>query len=49
MANDTKRSNKKTYSAPTVKRWGSVADLTKTGLTRRGGDGKSGSVGSPGQ
>ena len=35
---------KKSYNAPSVKRWGTVEDLTKTGLTDNGGDGKIGSV-----
>ena len=41
MEKDTKR----VYVAPTLKRWGTVADLTKTGLTNESDDGKNGSVG----
>jgi hypothetical protein len=36
--------NRKAYIAPTVKRWGTVADLTQVGRTRVGGDAKEGSV-----
>ncbi len=39
---------KKPYETPEIKEWGSVADLTATGLTRPGGDLKAGSVLSPG-
>lgn len=34
---------KKTYTSPELKKWGKVSDLTKTGGTNPGGDGKSGS------
>ena len=40
---------RKVYVAPTIKRWGTVADLTKTGQTNPGGDGKGGSATSFGQ
>ncbi|HEX6386491.1 MAG TPA: hypothetical protein VF177_17605 [Anaerolineae bacterium] len=40
---------KKTYQKPTLNTWGTVADLTKTGQTHPGADGKSGSVVNPGQ
>ncbi len=45
----TKRENlqsaaKKVYAAPKLKEWGTVADLTKTGLTHSGDDGKIGSI-----
>jgi len=40
---------KKEYSRPELKNWGTVADLTQTGLTRPGDDAKSGSVLSQGQ
>lgn len=40
---------KKVYKKPEIKVWGSVKDLTKTGLTHPGGDGKIGSVPSMGQ
>ncbi len=36
---------KKVYAAPNLKEWGTVADLTKTGLTNSGDDGKIGSIG----
>ena len=39
---------KKTYSEPDVTDFGTVADLTETGLTNPGGDGKSGSAPSQG-
>lgn len=34
----------KPYGAPKIDDWGTVADLTETGLTRPGGDLKAGSV-----
>jgi hypothetical protein len=34
---------KKEYQRPELKNWGTVADLTQTGLTNPGGDAKSGS------
>lgn len=37
-------SEKKDYVAPTVTRWGTVTDLTKTGNSFRGGDAKNGTV-----
>ena len=40
---------KKTYRKPNLKKWGAVADLTKTGQTMPGGDGKTGSVLSEGE
>jgi hypothetical protein len=40
---------KKTYRQPTLKKWGTVADLTKTGLTFEGGDAKIGSAMSRGK
>lgn len=36
------------YEEPKVEEWGSVTDLTQTGGTNPGGDGKSGSVDSQG-
>lgn len=39
---------KRLYVRPELKVLGSVADLTRTGLTHPGGDGKSGSVASRG-
>lgn len=39
----------KKYSKPVLKNWGTVADLTKTGLTNSGNDAKQGSVASQGQ
>ncbi len=35
--------DRKPYAAPTLKNWGKVAELTQTGQTNPGGDGKSGS------
>jgi hypothetical protein len=35
---------KKVYTTPAVKQWGTIADLTKTGLTHSGDDGKVGSI-----
>ncbi len=35
----------KTYTAPLLKKWGTVSDLTLTGGTNPGDDGKGGSVG----
>ncbi|MGM1051965.1 MAG: lasso RiPP family leader peptide-containing protein [Pseudomonadota bacterium] len=34
----------KSYEAPHVTSWGSVADLTRVGLTMPGGDARGGSV-----
>ena len=39
---------KKKYSKPTISDWGSVADLTRAGNTRPGGDTFGGSVLAPG-
>ncbi|HUP01092.1 MAG TPA: hypothetical protein VM737_06180 [Gemmatimonadota bacterium] len=39
---------KKTYQTPEIKEWGSVTDLTATGLTRPGDDDKGGSAASQG-
>ncbi len=39
----------KSYSAPEFEEFGTVADLTETGLTNPGGDAKGGSVMSNGQ
>ena len=35
---------KKAYFSPKLVKWGTVADLTKTGLTHEGDDGKIGSI-----
>jgi hypothetical protein len=40
---------KQPYTQPHLEAIGSVADLTRTGLTQPGGDGKEGSVASMGQ
>jgi len=40
---------KKVYQKPELKKWGTVADLTKTGLTYNGGDAKIGSRPSQGR
>jgi hypothetical protein len=40
---------KKSYTPPKLKKWGTVADLTKTGRTMPGADGKSGSAASRGR
>lgn len=39
-----KTAMKKSYTAPTLKVWGKVSDLTRTGKTRDGDDAKGGSV-----
>jgi len=39
----------KTYSTPSLSEWGTVTDLTHTGLTNPGDDGKAGSRPSQGQ
>lgn len=39
---------KKDYHKPEIKAWGTVADLTATGLTHPGSDAKSGSAASMG-
>ena len=39
----------KSYEKPALKRWGSVADLTKTGTTNPGSDVKDGSSASRGR
>jgi hypothetical protein len=35
---------KKDYQKPEIKAWGTVADLTATGMTNPGNDAKAGSV-----
>ena len=40
---------KKAYASPKLKTWGKVRDLTQTGLTNPGADGKSGSSASQGR
>lgn len=40
---------KKAYTAPQLADFGKVADLTQTGLTHPGSDGKGGSAASQGQ
>jgi hypothetical protein len=40
---------KKAYTPPKLKKWGTVADLTKTGMTTAGADGKGGSAPSQGR
>jgi hypothetical protein len=40
---------KKPYTSPSLKKWGKVAELTQTGLTNPGTDGKAGSRPSEGQ
>jgi hypothetical protein len=40
---------KKTYASPALKKWGKVADLTQTGRTMPGFDGKGGSASSAGR
>lgn len=42
------REQKKDYNAPEIRELGSVTDLTQTGNTQAGGDGKTGSKGSQG-
>jgi hypothetical protein len=41
--------DKKGYTSPSLKTWGKVRDLTQTGLTNPGADGKAGSRPSEGQ
>lgn len=40
---------KKSYTSPELRKWGTVANLTQTGLTNPGADGKGGSRPSQGQ
>jgi hypothetical protein len=46
---EAKKQNKKPYTAPELKKWGTVADLTQTGLTNPGADAKRGSGTSSGR
>jgi hypothetical protein len=39
---------KQEYTTPEIRDWGTVSQLTQTGLTQPGGDAKSGSVASQG-
>lgn len=41
--------DKKTYDEPTLTHWGSLTELTQTGLTHPGADAKTGSAASNGQ
>lgn len=43
-----KNANKKQYRKPEVQDWGTVTDLTATGQTHPGADGKAGSASSQG-
>jgi hypothetical protein len=43
------QSKKKAYTGPRLKTWGTVADLTKTGIEFPGQDAKSGSASSQGR
>ena len=45
----TDRKKRRPYKAPTVQDWGNVKDLTSTGSTDPGADGKGGSVASMGE
>ena len=45
---DANGGTKKLYRSPQLKEWGTVSDLTGTGLTHSGGDLKGGSVPSQG-
>ncbi len=45
MNTSESKAMQKTYSTPALKKWGSVTDLTLTGGTSPGNDGKDGSVG----
>ncbi len=45
----TKMSDHKKYTSPALMKWGTVADLTKTGTTTSGADAKGGSVASQGE
>lgn len=40
--------DKRTYTTPRVQEWGTVQELTQTGLTRPGDDAKQGSTASEG-
>jgi len=42
--NEYDKKEKKAYNGPRLKKWGTVADLTRTGRPQTGGDAKSGSV-----
>ena len=46
MMNEKSNENqpKKVYTSPVIKQWGTIADLTRTGQTYSGGDGKTGSI-----
>ncbi len=48
MKNES-HTTRKPYTVPALHKWGTVADLTHTGLTNSGGDAKSGSVSSQGE
>ncbi len=37
------KKDRRQYVSPSLKKWGKVAELTQTGLTNPGDDGKSGS------
>lgn len=39
---------KKSYTTPKLKKWGTVAEMTQTGQTNPGADGKGGSAASQG-
>jgi hypothetical protein len=43
------KKDRKPYAAPSLKKWGKVAELTQTGLTQAGGDAKAGSRPSEGE
>jgi hypothetical protein len=43
------KQDNKAYASPSLKKWGKVADLTQTGRTQPGADGKAGSRPSEGQ
>lgn len=44
MTDTKKAAPRKVYVAPEIKRLGTIADLTRTGLTHEGDDGKIGSI-----
>ncbi len=48
MEDTVDRPDKKKYKPPTISDWGTIADLTETGATNPGPDGKEGSAASQG-
>ncbi len=44
MGGDADMADKKAYTSPELREWGTIKDLTQTGKTREGGDAKTGSI-----